>query len=131
MSRGPAITQRETELRRLCFWYECSQRPSAKIVAEVLQDAADAVQYRALSPDAADMLIAVWAPFADREASAGNPPPSVTQVQRLATIRAAVADVTRMVKEAAPEKRPALARLLREQLEILEREERKAKWPTT
>ena len=118
-------------LRELCAWYEWGTQPHYPVIAEVLQDAADAVQCHAMSLEAAAVLIQVWGHFVGREAAVNNPPPSHEQTERVAVLRYAVEDLTRMVEKAGPDKKRTLARLLREQLNGLEREERKLKWPTT
>lgn len=118
------------QLRELCAWYEWGSGPHYPVIAEALQDAADAVQAQAMSVEAANVLIRVWGHFVGREAAVDNPPPSCEQTDRVELLRCAVEDLTRMVEQAGPDKKRQLARLLREQLEVLEREERKLKWPT-
>ncbi len=118
------------DLRELCAWYEWGSQPHYSVIAEALQDAADAVRVHAMSLEAAAVLIHVWGHFVGREAAVGNALPSYEQNERIAAIRYAVADLTKML-EAAPEaEKPRLAKLLREQLSILDKQKKELKWPT-
>jgi hypothetical protein len=93
------------------------------MVASVLQDAADAVQVRALSAEAATALIAAWQPFVGLEAQVGNPPPDIEPENvELGVLRVAVKDLGESLKEAeTPEDRRRLTKLLNRQIAIYER----------
>jgi hypothetical protein len=93
------------------------------MVASVLQDAADAVQVRALSAEAATALIAAWQPFVGLEAQVGNPPPDIEPENvELGVLRVAVKDLGKRLKEAeTPEDRRRLTKLLNRQISIYER----------
>jgi hypothetical protein len=105
----------EDDLRGLCAWYEWGDQPE---LARVLQDAADALCVRALSPEAADALIAVWQPFAGLEAQVGNQPKLMELAKSEDEMRrGVVADMRRMVgNETNPAARVRLTRLLDEQI---------------
>lgn len=109
----------ETELRELCAWYEWCTVPSYKVVAEVLQDAADALCIRALSPEAAEALLAAWQAFVGREAAIGNLPAKMNapddDAVTVGVLRYAVEDLKRMLAAAPDADKPRLAQPLREQ----------------
>jgi len=115
------VTDLETELRELCAWYEWGHRPNVE-VAGVLQDAADAMRVRALSPAAAKVLIAAWQPFAGLEAQTGDSPELMTVANtEHEVLRGILAHMRRMVtRETHPAKRVHLAKLLEKQIQILE-----------
>ncbi len=112
----------EEKLRELGSWYEWSTPPNL-VVASVLQDAADAVQVRALSAEAAIALIAAWQPFVGLEARVGNPPPAIqSENVELGVLKYAVKDLGKKLKEAkTPEDRRRLTKLLNRQIATYER----------
>jgi len=112
------VTDRETELRELCAWYEWAEPPNL-LVAGLLQDSADALRVRGLSVEAADSLIAVWQPFVGVEAQVGNMPELMAVGANEAKFqRGIVTHMRRMVaEEARPARRARLARLLENQIE--------------
>jgi hypothetical protein len=114
------MTRREEALRRLCFYYELGDKADA---ANALQEAADAVAHGALSADAADALVAVWQPFVGVEAQMGRHPQVYKVAHRETELqRAVVADIRRMITRTTDHaKRLHVTRLLKEQIQILER----------
>lgn len=126
------MTQQEVvaELRELCAWYEWGNGPHYPVIAETLQNAADAVRVHALSLEAAAVLIECWRPFVGREAAVGNLPPSVERKERIAVLRYAVEDLTCMLEAAPAADKPRMAKLLRKQIAILEQNEKEARWST-
>lgn len=69
------MTELESELRRLCAYYEWSEPPNMA-AADVLQGAADALKCGELSHEAGSMIAAVFAPSVGVEANVGNVPPT-------------------------------------------------------
>lgn len=120
MRTGP---QRETKLRELCAWHEWGEPPDLE-AADVLQAAADAVKCGALSVEAAEVLIAVWAPFAALEAHVGNEPPTFTVAATAEQLqRAVVADFRSIIaRENNPAKRVHLTTLLDKQIHLFAEE---------
>jgi hypothetical protein len=115
------LSRAEGELHELCCWYEWSEPPDLE-AAGVLQDAADAVRVRALSPEVADALIAVWQPFAGLEAQVGKQPEMMAVAENEVEFqRGIVAHMRRLVgNEKHPAKRVHLVRLLEEQIRNFE-----------
>jgi hypothetical protein len=115
----------ETKFLELAAWYEWATPPQLE-AACALQDAADAVRCHALSYEAADVLLAIWQPFAGLEAQVGHPP-KLRLVEpepdgELAMLRQAVTDLGQMVDAAkTPEERDRLKVLMREQVAIYQR----------
>ena len=109
----------EDKLRSLCAWYEWGDQPE---VARALQDAADALRVRALSPEAAEALLAAWQPFAGVEAQVGNQPEMMAVAENEVEFqRGIIAHMRRLVaKETHPAKRVHLVRLLEEQFRNFE-----------
>jgi hypothetical protein len=110
-------SSQETNLREFVAWHEWREPPDLE-AADILQAAADAVKHGALSLEAADALIAVWAPFAGLESHVGNEPPTfavaVTEEQLQ---RAVVADFRSMIaRENNAAKRVYLTTLLDKQI---------------
>jgi hypothetical protein len=110
------------DLRELCFWYELSAVPSHQVIAQTLQDAADALQCKALSPEAAQALITVWQPFVGREAAIGDPPTMMRmQDDTIGVLEYAVKDLGRLLDKATDDDKPRIAARLCEQVAILEK----------
>jgi hypothetical protein len=108
----------ETKLRELVAWFEWSEPPNLQ-AADVLQAAADAVKHGALSLEAAEVLIAVWAPFAALESHVGNEPSgfSATDSEH-SSQRAIVAEFRSMIaRQNNPAKRVYLTTLLGTQIQ--------------
>lgn len=124
------MTPLNQELRELCAWFEWGSQPHFPVIAEVLQDAADAAQVCAMSLEAAAVLIQVWGHFVGREAAVGNPPPTYGEAERVEVLRYTAQDLLRMFDGADETDKPRLATLLREQNQTLKRHERKLQWPT-
>ena len=106
------------ELRESCAWYEWGTVPSYQVVAEVLQDAADARQVQALSAEAVEALLSAWRPFVGYEAAVGNLPPKMNAPDDetvVGVLRYAVEDLKRMLVTAPDADKPRLAQLLRKQ----------------
>jgi len=121
---GPNAARRQQQLRELCARYGWSVVPSDRVVAQVLQDAADAYQMHALSNAATVVLICVRQPFAGREAAVGNCPASVEQLERIASLQCAVKDLQRPMDKAHDQDKPHRGHLLLTQAAILEGHER-------
>jgi hypothetical protein len=122
------VTPIETELRELCCYYEWSEPPNLA-AAGALQAAADAVKNDTLSPDAAELVVALWQPFAGLEARVGHVPPVfVTADTEEELQRHIIADMRRMfVRETNPAKRAHLVELMEEQIKIFARGMQRAK----
>lgn len=119
------------ELRQLCAWYEWGTVPSYKVVAEVLQDAADALRVHALSPEAAEAMLAAWQPFVGREAAVGNLTAKMNapddDAVTVGVVRYAVEDLKRMLVAAPDADKPRLAQLLHRQSANLAKHEERSR----
>jgi len=106
------------DLREFCVWYEWGEPPDLG-AASVLQAACDAMSAGSLSFEAADALIAVWAPFAGLESHVGNEPPGFSVAESEHNLqRAIVGDLRRMIAdENHPAKRVYLTTLLDTQIQ--------------
>ena len=111
-------SSQETKLRELVAWLEWSEPPNLQ-AADVLQAATEAVKHGALSLEAADVLIAVWAPFAALESHVGNEPLGFSVAESEHSLqRAIVSDSRSMIaRQNNPAKRVYLTTLLDKQIQ--------------
>ena len=108
----------ESELRRLCAYYEWSSPPNMA-AADVLQGAADALKHGELSYEAASMIAAVFNPSVGVDANVGNVPPTYVIATDDETLQRRIIEHMRgmIARTTNAAKRVHLVRLMEQQIQ--------------